>query len=137
MVLRCLIVDDSPHFLVAARGLLEQQGAQVVGVAGSGAEAVEQAARARPDVALVDIGLGEESGLDVAARLGDIPIILISTRDGDDVADLVAASPAIGFLPKTELSEAAIRQLLSEPRGTSKRRGPGGGHLPSPAGPAS
>jgi DNA-binding NarL/FixJ family response regulator len=114
--LRCLIVDDSRRFLQAARGLLERQGVQVVGVATTGAEAVTRTSTLRPDVALVDIGLGDESGFDVATRLGQTPVILISTADEDDLADLIAASPAIGFLPKAALSGAAIRRLLRRPR---------------------
>ncbi len=112
--LRCLIVDDSPRYLEAARGLLERQGVTVVGLAMTGNQAEGLAQRLRPDVALVDIGLGEESGFDVAARLADTPVILISTRDADDFADLVTASPAVGFLSKAELSEAAVRRLLSD-----------------------
>jgi DNA-binding NarL/FixJ family response regulator len=72
----------------------------------------------RPDVALVDISLGEESGLDLARRLaedrrGDDPVIvLISTQAEDDVVDLIAGSAAAGFLPKAELSASAIRQIV-------------------------
>ena len=51
--LRCLIVDDSPRFLNAARGLLERQGMRVVGVAATGAEALQQATELRPDIAIV------------------------------------------------------------------------------------
>jgi DNA-binding NarL/FixJ family response regulator len=120
--LRCLIVDDSPRYLEAARGLLERQGVTVVGLAMTGNQAEGLAQRLRPDVALVDIGLGEESGFDVAKRLGDTPVILISTRDADDFAERVMASPAVGFLSKSELSEAALRRLLDDapsgPRGT-------------------
>jgi DNA-binding NarL/FixJ family response regulator len=54
--LRCLIVDDSPRFLEAARGLLEREGIVVVGVAPNGADAVRLAVELRPDVCLVDIG---------------------------------------------------------------------------------
>jgi DNA-binding NarL/FixJ family response regulator len=113
-MLRCLIVDDSPRYLEAARGLLERQGVDVVGRATTGAEAEALSGRLRPDVALVDIRLGEESGFDVADRLRDTQVILISTRDADDLADLVEASRAVGFLSKSELSEAAIRRLLGD-----------------------
>jgi DNA-binding NarL/FixJ family response regulator len=118
-MLRCLIVDDSPRFLDAARGLLEGQGVMVVGQASSSAEALRRAEELRPDVTLLDIDLGGESGLELARRLQDqagpaaAPVILISTHAEQDYAELIAASPAIGFLPKTALSADAIRDLLA------------------------
>jgi CheY-like chemotaxis protein len=118
MALRCLIVDDSPPFLAAARGLLERQGFTVVGVASTGAQALQRAIELRPDVVLLDIDLGKESGLAVARLLhqdpgtASLPVILVSTHPAEDYADLVADSPAIGFLPKIALSAAAIRDLL-------------------------
>jgi CheY-like chemotaxis protein len=69
MPLRCLIVDDNGAFLDAARLLLEREGVTVVGVASSIAEALRQARALLPDVSLVDIGLGEESGFDLARLL--------------------------------------------------------------------
>jgi CheY-like chemotaxis protein len=121
MALRCLIVDDSPPFLAAARGLLERQGITVVGVASTGAQALQQAVELRPDVVLLDIDLGGESGLAVARQLHQdpgttsLPVILVSTYPAEDYADLVADSPAIGFIPKIALSAAAIRDLLGGP----------------------
>jgi CheY-like chemotaxis protein len=118
-MLRCLIVDDSPRFLDAARGLLERQGITVVGVASNSAEALQRAEELRPDVTLLDIDLGGESGLELARRLHrhpglvPAPVILISTHAEQDYAELIAASPAVGFLPKTALSAGAIRDLLA------------------------
>jgi CheY-like chemotaxis protein len=123
-MLRCLIVDDSPRFLEAARGLLERQGVAVVGVASNSAEALQRAGELRPDVTLLDIDLGGESGLELARRLhgqttgqagrASAPVILISTHAEQDYAELIAAGPAIGFLPKTTLSADAIRDLLAD-----------------------
>jgi DNA-binding NarL/FixJ family response regulator len=91
----------------------------VVGVASSGAQALRLAEELRPDVTLVDIDLGGESGLDVARELSgvasSIPVILTSTHAEDDFASLIAASPAIGFLPKAALSASAIRDMLARP----------------------
>jgi DNA-binding NarL/FixJ family response regulator len=112
VTLRCLLVDDNSQFLAAARDLLEGEGLTVVGVAGRIAEAVGQAADLGPDVALVDINLGGESGFDLAERLVPTPVIMISTHSGDDYVDLVEESPAIGFLAKTALSATAVRNLL-------------------------
>jgi DNA-binding NarL/FixJ family response regulator len=119
MALRCLIVDDSPRFLDAARGLLERQGIMVVGVASTSAEALQQATKLRPDIALLDIDLGEESGFDLARRLSReaslarTRMILISTHAKQDYTDLIAASPVVGFLPKSTLSADAIRALIT------------------------
>jgi CheY-like chemotaxis protein len=119
MTLRCLIVDDSPRFLDAARGLLERQGLTVVGVASTSAEALHQVTELRPDIALLDIDLGGESGFDLARRLSReaglarTRMILISTHAEQDYADLIAASPVVGFLPKSALSADAIRELIT------------------------
>jgi DNA-binding NarL/FixJ family response regulator len=115
--IRCLIVDDNRGFLEAARVLLERQGLAVAGVASTGAEARPQARTLRPDVILVDIWLGEESGLDLARSLvGVAPVVLISTRSQDDVADLISDSPVAGFVTKSELSAIAIRRLVEPAR---------------------
>jgi DNA-binding NarL/FixJ family response regulator len=120
MAIRCLIVDDSPSFLRAARTLLEMEGVTVLGVASTGADALRQVEELRPNVTLVDIDLGRESGLDVARRLtrdgGLAPsgVILISTYAETDFADLIAEAPVAGFLPKSDLSAEAIRVLLNE-----------------------
>ena len=119
MTLRCVIVDDSPAVLRAASELLECQGIVVLGVAASGVEAIRLIEELGPDVVLVDIDLGSESGFDLARRLVETPnwrgtrIILISTHDGADFANLIAGSPAIGFLPKSDLSATAIHRLLT------------------------
>jgi DNA-binding NarL/FixJ family response regulator len=120
MSLRVLMVDDSPVFLEAARRLLEREGLSVVGAASTSAMAIDATERLRPDVVLVDIMLGQESGIDLARRLversvGGAPaiVILISTESEDDFSELIEASPASGFVHKSELSAAAILRLLS------------------------
>ena len=119
MTVRCVIVDDSPAVLRAASELLEGEGIAVVGVAATGDEAVALIDELEPDVTLVDIDLGPESGLDLARRLVEnpdragSPSILISTHDAADFAKLIEASPAIGFLPKSGLSATAIHRLLA------------------------
>lgn len=118
--LTCLIVDDSPQFLAAARQLLAEDGITVVGFAAASDKAVEDALALRPDVALVDIILGGESGFDVARRFaglpgGGPPVVLISAESGSELAELVDASGARGFVSKTDLSGDAIRRLLDPP----------------------
>jgi DNA-binding NarL/FixJ family response regulator len=116
--LRCLIVDDNPSVLIAARGLLERQGLRVVGVASNTAEAVRLIAELSPDFVLVDIDLGGESGFELTRQLEGVRVILISTHAERDYADLIEASPAIGFLAKSELAASAILAILNAPQET-------------------
>jgi CheY-like chemotaxis protein len=116
MPLRCLLVDDNDAFLETASLLLEREGLTVVGVASSIAEALRQHRALRPDLILVDIGLGSESGFTLARLLAcddqDADVILISTGAEADYADLIAESPAAGFLAKSELSVWGISRIL-------------------------
>jgi DNA-binding NarL/FixJ family response regulator len=118
MAFGVLIVDDSRLFIEAARGLLEREGVRVVGAATTSAEALRQAQELRPEVVLVDIMLGSESGFELARRLaghhrnGRPAVILISTLSEADFAGPIAESPAAGFLPKRELSAHAIRRIV-------------------------
>lgn len=116
MQLRCVIVDDDERFLNVARASLEREGVTVAGVADSHATAVQRVAAISPDVVLIDIRLGAESGFDVARELAangcEAPLIMISSHEEADYADLIAESPAAGFLAKTELSAGAIREAL-------------------------
>jgi DNA-binding NarL/FixJ family response regulator len=115
VAVRCLIVDDSTRFVELARSLLEQHGIDVVATAGSSAEALARAAELHPDVVLVDIDLGGESGFELTRRLASterLSVILISTHAEVDFTDLIEASPALGFIPKAELSAQAIEDLV-------------------------
>jgi CheY-like chemotaxis protein len=111
--LRCLIVDDNPELLRAVTRLLESQGIEVAGVAASSAEGLLRAGELQPEVVLLDIHLGDEVGFDVVERFDPHPVILISAYAERDFEDLIAASPALGFLSKARLSGAAIRDLLA------------------------
>jgi CheY-like chemotaxis protein len=117
MAARCLIVDDNRDFLDAARTLLEREGLTIAGVASTTADALRKAEALRPDVVLVDVSLGEESGIELARRLVVDPaleasVILISTRSEAEFGDVIAISPAAGFLSKSELSADAVRGFL-------------------------
>jgi CheY-like chemotaxis protein len=116
MAFRCLLVDDSTHFLEAASKLLEGQGVTVVGVASTSAEALARVRELEPDVTLVDVHLNGESGFDLAWQLAgtSTSAILTSTRSEADLAELVAVTPALGFIPKNELSAGAIQDFLSD-----------------------
>jgi DNA-binding NarL/FixJ family response regulator len=109
-------VDDNALFQDAARMLLERQGLGVAGVASTTAEALQQATELDPDVVLVDIRLGREWGFELARRLvdsqGRAAVILISTHAESDFAEIIADSPAAGFLPKSDLSADEIRRII-------------------------
>ena len=117
MPLRCLLVDDSDVFLETASLLLEREGLTVVGLASNIAEALRQARALRPDLILVDIGLGDESGFTLARLLarngqGGAEVILISTGAEEDYKEMVDDSPVAGFLAKSELSSLGISRVL-------------------------
>lgn len=116
--MRCLIVDDSADFVDAARRLLERDGIAVVGAASDSAQALRCVEALRPDVVLVDVDLGAENGFELVDQLhrSEMPappsVILISTHAEEDFADMIAASPAIGFVAKLALTSGAVRALL-------------------------
>jgi DNA-binding NarL/FixJ family response regulator len=116
---RCLIVDDNESFLEIAAASLAGDDLDVVGTAATSAEALRQVAEQQPDVVLVDINLGEESGLELARILVErFPrlasgVVLISTRAERDFGGLIKTSPAAGFVPKTELSARAVLEVVA------------------------
>jgi CheY-like chemotaxis protein len=112
-----LVVDDHDGFRVFARRMLEAAGFTVAEAA-TGAQATETARSVRPRLVLLDIQLPDSDGFEVARRIAmqdDGPIIVLtSTREAADFGGLIAASPAAGFLPKDQLSGAALRAFLPE-----------------------
>jgi two-component system nitrate/nitrite response regulator NarL len=120
MSLSCLLVDDSEEFLVSAAQLLSLQGVQVVGRASSGNEALRLVRRLSPDVALVDVELGDEDGIELARQLtssgSPAIVILISVRDRNELTELMAGSGAAGFLRKDALDARAVTELISSRR---------------------
>jgi CheY-like chemotaxis protein len=144
MPVSCLIVDDSPEFIRAASDLLEREGISVTGVATTGGQAVCACSVLKPDVVLVDVDLGEESGLEIAGQLarqavpGRPCVILVSAYPLEEFEDMVADSLPVSFLPKGGLSGSAVRSIVvrSQPpsrssaglsgiRGRRERREPG------------
>jgi DNA-binding NarL/FixJ family response regulator len=111
-----LIVDDHAGFRALARRLLTAGGFKVVGEAADGHGAVAAARELRPDVVLLDVQLPGMDGFQVAERLGDgeadPAVVLISSRDRADYGPRVDRCGARGFIPKADLSAAAVRALL-------------------------
>ena len=111
-----LIVDDHGDFRRQARELLESDGFDVIGEAADGAAALRAVDELQPAIVLLDIGLPDMDGLDVARRLaaaGPAPeVILTSSRDAQTYGRRISASGARGFVPKQELSGAALDAVL-------------------------
>jgi two-component system nitrate/nitrite response regulator NarL len=111
-----LIVDDHAGFRSLARRLLSSGGFDVVGEAADGRAAVAAVCELQPDVVLLDIQLPDIDGFEVLARLQGRPagpaVVLTSTRDRADYGERVDGSGASGFIPKAELSGAAMLVVL-------------------------
>ena len=112
-----LIVDDHPSFRASARTLLEAEGFDVVGEAENGETAVTAARELHPDLVLLDVQLPDINGFVVADRLRKLEdppaVILTSSRDGADYGRCIGDCGARGFVPKAELSGAAIAALFA------------------------
>ncbi|MDQ6878753.1 MAG: response regulator transcription factor [Candidatus Dormibacteraeota bacterium] len=113
---RVLIVDDHQSFRGLARRLVEEVGLDVVGEASSGAQALLEERRLRPDVVLLDIQLPDLDGFAVATSLSSLPapptVVLVSTREASDYGPRVRGCGALGFISKAELSAASLAAML-------------------------
>ena len=117
-----LIVDDYAPFRAAARRLLEHAGFRVVGEAFDSNSAIDAVSRLAPDVILLDLQLPGEDGFAISKRImsayggsgdGGPAIVLMSGRPIANYRRRLAASRAAGFIPKTELTAAALRALVA------------------------
>jgi DNA-binding NarL/FixJ family response regulator len=111
-----LIVDDDPRFRAQARDLLEADGFVVIGEAVDGASGLKAAQALQPDFVLLDIGLPDIEGFEVATTLavsGPPPwVVLTSSRDARAYGRRLTNGHALGFIPKEQLSGAAIRAMV-------------------------
>ena len=111
-----LIVDDHAGFRASARRVLEAGGYSVIAEAADGTSGVSAAAASRPDLALVDVQLPDFDGFEVTRRIqerGEAPaIVLTSSHERADFGSLVETSGARGFVAKSDLSAAALEELL-------------------------
>ena len=115
-----LIVDDHARFRAATRAMLERLGYEAVAEADDGASALVLARKHRPGLVLLDIGLPDVSGFEVAARLAELDpapaVVLVSNRGRDEIGARARRSGASGFIPKEELSAQALMALLDRAR---------------------
>jgi two-component system response regulator EvgA len=114
-----LIIDDNPGFRRQARAVLEADGLDVVGEASDGTSGLAAARSLRPDLVLLDIGLPDVDGFEVAIALaadGRPPlVVLTSSRDATEYGPRLSSVGAAGFLPKDQLSGESIRALVPAP----------------------
>src|SRR3954453_17644222 len=119
MATTVLIVDDHTAFRSRARRMLEADGFEVVGEAADGASGVEAARRLAPDVVLLDLQLPDTTGFVVPEGLTGAAVtpavVIPSTHDDEDFGVKARRSGACGFVCKSDLSGAAIQQLLPQP----------------------
>src|SRR5690349_14518568 len=113
MATTVLIVDDHSAFRSRAKRMLEAEGFEVVGEAADGASGVDAAQRLAPDVVLLDLQLPDATGFEVAEAMAERPAVVItSTREDDGYDARARRSGACGFVSKSDLSGAAIEELL-------------------------
>jgi DNA-binding NarL/FixJ family response regulator len=117
VALTVLIVDDHADFRSFAGALLEAEGFEVVGEAVDGSSAIAEVARLRPGIVLLDVQLPDLDGFAVAEVLAgeaEPPlVVLVSSRDVSSYRRRLAGSRARGFIAKSELSGAALAELVS------------------------
>ena len=108
-----VIVDDHEQFRRSVRKLLELEGFSVVGEAADGAAARAVVEDVRPDLVLVDVGLPDTSGFDLAGTLSATSrVVLVSNRDPADVVGRVERCGAVAFIGKDALTGEAIEAAL-------------------------
>lgn len=116
VAVRVLIVDDHPPFRALAKEMLELATFRVVGEAGDAGVALDLAAELKPDLVLLDIGLPDLDGFEVARRLAALSpapkVVLISSRDRSAYRTRLSTSSVQGFVPKGDLSAATVVQLM-------------------------
>lgn len=97
--------------------MLEREGFSVIGEAADGTSGLALAGELQPDAVLLDVQLPDASGLDLIDAFRAIDpapvIVLTSTRDDEEWAELAVARGARGFVPKSDLSGAALSELLA------------------------
>jgi DNA-binding NarL/FixJ family response regulator len=123
--IRLLIVDDQP---LVRRGLALmlslEAGLEVVGEAGDGVEAVEQAKRLRPDVVLMDLHMPRKGGVgatrEIVASLPQTRVLVLTTLEAEQsVFDAVRAG-AMAYLLKDATEQEVVETVRAVHRGESR-----------------
>ncbi|HVY31364.1 MAG TPA: response regulator [Polyangiaceae bacterium] len=123
-----LLIDDDPLVLDTARRLLESEGFNVV-VYSEGFNATNFAARAMPDLVLIDVNMPFVSGDNLIGlfrrhpTLQHVPIVLFSSNEESMLRSLAASVGAIGYISKSEMAFGfvhQVRRFLAQPRASSR-----------------
>jgi DNA-binding NarL/FixJ family response regulator len=117
--IRVAIVDDHPSVREGLRALLDREGGfDVCGEAGNVQEAIKMIGEASPDVAIIDISLGNDNSLDLIRRLkatnATVRILAWSMFDDLLYAERALAAGALGYINKQEATQkifAAVRKV--------------------------
>jgi CheY-like chemotaxis protein len=120
VTLTVLVVDDDADFLSLAARLLKQLGVAEIVTATDAASAIAKAATTRPEAMLVDIGLPDRDGIDLAQELAALPwsprVVLTSIdRDPWGGMEDPDRDGRLAFVPKDELANGGLRRLLLDP----------------------
>ena len=111
-----VVVDDDAAFLALAIRVLREMGAESVTTASDAASGVVTVESTRPDAVLVDVGLPDRDGVELALELAALPwrprVVLTSTDDAVGAIGSDAERSAVPFLPKQDLPSRAMRRLL-------------------------
>lgn len=113
--LRVLVVEDHPMYGEGLRATLEGTGSiDVIALVRTAAEGIAAGREDPPDVAVVDIGLPDASGLSVVAELHPTSRVLVLTSSDDDATVFAALrAGATGYLVKTADAEDLVRAILT------------------------
>jgi DNA-binding NarL/FixJ family response regulator len=114
--LRILLADDHALLRGGARGLLQRRrGWRVVGEAATGKEAVEQAKKLKPDIAIVDISMPELDGVQATRQIREaVPntkVVVLTMHESDELVKNALAAGAQGYVLKSDLTESLIKAI--------------------------
>jgi CheY-like chemotaxis protein len=117
MAATVLIVDDDPGFRGLVARMLTASGMTVAGEAENAEAAVAAAVALRPDAALVDIGLPDRDGIDLAYELAELPwgprvVLTSSDADAASLDRRGSDGPRLPFIAKADLPGAPLHRLL-------------------------
>jgi CheY-like chemotaxis protein len=117
MALSVLVVDDDPAFRDIAARILRAMGFEEITETASAAAAIAQAEARRPQAALVDVGLPDGDGIELARTLADLPwspCVVLTSSDKDSAIAITSrpGESAVPFLAKEDLANGSLRGLL-------------------------